>query len=135
MFLIKPIRPQSNEVASRTKFANRTRSETSSSSKEYSRERFSLVDDEKHDECSLSLSLSLCERGRAKHVRGVDTDRDRYRFAARELKRDCAISESFSRFDQSRLETAIHGLSFQLITQPKSFSGCFSSKREYYMNI
>jgi len=35
---------------------------------------------------------------------GVDTDRDRYRSAARELKRDCAIPESFSRFDRSRLE-------------------------------
>jgi len=49
MFLIKPIRPRSNEIATRTEFANRTRPETSSSPKEYVQERFSLGDDERHD--------------------------------------------------------------------------------------
>lgn len=66
------------------------------------------------------VPLFLRKRGTSQHVRGVDIDRDRYRSVVRELKRDCAIPESFSRFDRSRLEAAIHGVSFRLIIQPES---------------
>lgn len=80
----------------------------------------------------MSFSLSGRERGTSQHVRGVDTDRDRYRLTARELKRDCVIPGSFTRFNRLRLKTTVHRVNFRLIIQ---ISTVFRMGENFDINI